>query len=102
MATYEAREIKRQPTHPGELLEELLELNDVSASELARQIHVRRQYISMIVRCQRPVTCGMALRLARFFGGNARVWTGMQSAHDSWQESRSLDKVLKNIKPIAA
>lgn len=102
MATYKVREMKRAPMHPGELLDDILETNGISARELARQIKVTHQLVSLIVACKRPVTCGMALRLERFFGGSAGMWTRAQSNYDAWHKARELDTVLKEIKPLAA
>ncbi|HQR35476.1 MAG TPA: HigA family addiction module antitoxin, partial [Blastocatellia bacterium] len=72
-----------RPVHPGEVLREdyLIPLG-LSASALARALCVSAQRINDIVREQRGVTADTAMRLARYFGGDARSWLNLQAAYD--------------------
>ncbi|MBK6869636.1 MAG: HigA family addiction module antidote protein [Burkholderiales bacterium] len=72
-----------RPVHPGEVLrEDYLKPMGLSASALARQLHVPASRINDIVLERRGVTADTALRLSRFFGGDAQSWLNMQTAYD--------------------
>ena len=89
--------------HPGEILrEEYLKPLDMSASALARELRVPAPRINDIVREKRGVTPDTALRLARYFGGDAQSWLSLQSAFDVKLASAGLKSELKAIRPHAA
>ncbi len=70
-------------THPGEmLLEEFLKPLGMSATELAQAVSVPQNRISEIIRGRRGVTADTAIRLGRYFGTTAELWTNMQAAYD--------------------
>ena len=53
-----------------------------------------------IVREERGITPETALRLARFFGGDAQSWLNLQQAYDlKMAEKESLKKILKEVRP---
>jgi addiction module HigA family antidote len=59
---------KRPPTHPGELVREILEEHyRLSISDAARRLRVTRQSLHAVIS-GRAVTPEMALRLGRLFG----------------------------------
>ena len=72
-----------RPIHPGEILREdfLLALG-MSANALATALRVPAPRINDIVRERRAVTPDTALRLARYFGGDAQSWMNLQTAFD--------------------
>ncbi|WP_042882021.1 HigA family addiction module antitoxin [Cupriavidus necator] len=71
------------PIHPGEILrEEYLVPLGMSANALALALRVTPARINDIVREQRGITPDTALRLARYFGGDARSWMNLQVTHD--------------------
>ena len=72
-----------EPIHPGEVLaEEFMAPLGVSQNRLARDIDVPVSRIAGIVKGGRSITADTALRLARFFGTSAELWTNMQSDYD--------------------
>ncbi|SOY66894.1 HigA family addiction module antitoxin [Cupriavidus taiwanensis] len=72
-----------RPVHPGEILrEEYLVPLDMSANALALALRVTPARINEIVREQRGITPDTALRLARYFGGDARSWMNLQVSYD--------------------
>jgi addiction module HigA family antidote len=72
-----------RPVHPGEVLrEDFLQPMDMSASALAKRLHVPASCIDDILLGCRSVTADIALRLSRFFGGDAQSWLNLQSAYD--------------------
>jgi addiction module HigA family antidote len=72
-----------RPVHPGEVLhQEYLVPLDMTASALAKALSVPAPRINEIVRERRAITADTALRLARYFGGDARSWLNLQAAYD--------------------
>ena len=72
-----------RPVHPGEILREdyLAPLN-LSANALAKALSVPAPRINDVVRERRGITADTAMRLARYFGGDARSWMSLQAAYD--------------------
>ncbi len=72
-----------RPVHPGEILREdyLVPLR-MSANALAKALNVPTPRVNDIVRERRGVTADTAMRLARYFGGDARSWMNLQSAYE--------------------
>jgi antitoxin HigA-1 len=86
--------------HPGRILqEEYLRLLNLSATALAKELHVSVPTVNDIVRGRRAVTADMAVRLARYFGTTEQFWLNLQDAYDvSLAKERLADK-LREIKP---
>jgi addiction module HigA family antidote len=94
---------KMRAIHPGEILrEEYLAPLEMSASALARELRVPAPRVNDIVREKRGVTPDTALRLARYFGGDAQSWLNLQTAYDIKLASTGLESELKAIRPHAA
>lgn len=72
-----------RPVHPGEVLREdfLIPLG-MSANALAKALNVPAPRINDVVRERRGVSADTAMRLARYFGGEARSWLNLQAAYD--------------------
>lgn len=72
-----------RPVHPGEVLREdyLIPLG-LTARALAKALRLPAQRINKILLERRAVTVDTAMRLARYFGGDAGSWLNMQAAHD--------------------
>ena len=93
-----------RPVHPGEILREdyLIPLG-LSASALAKALKVPAQRINDIVRERRGITADTAMRLARYFGGDARSWLNLQSAYDlRVAEIENAKRIEREIRPAAA
>jgi len=93
-----------RPVHPGEVLREdyLIPLN-MSANALAKALHVTPARINDIVRERRGVSADTALRLARYFGGDAQSWLNMQSAYDLRTAEIEAGKVIvREVNPRTA
>lgn len=90
-----------RPVHPGEILrEEFMAPLGLSANALARALHVTPARINDIVRERRGITADTALRLARYFGGDAQSWLNLQTAFDLRLAEQSVE--LRDIQPRAA
>lgn len=68
--------------HPGEILAKQLQALGVTATELARQLHVPANRITQIVNGKRAITGDSALRLAHWFGNDPEYWMTLQARHD--------------------
>ncbi len=72
----------RLPIHPGEILREELELLEISAAELARQLNVPTNRITGILNGERAVSADTALRLGHWFGTSADFWLNLQKLYE--------------------
>ncbi|MGH8608233.1 MAG: HigA family addiction module antitoxin [Gammaproteobacteria bacterium] len=93
-----------RPVHPGEVLREdyLVPLN-MSVNALAKALNVPTPRINDIVRERRGITADTAMRLARYFGGDARSWVNLQAAYDlRVAEIENAKRIEKEITPAAA
>ncbi len=93
-----------RPVHPGEiLLEDYMKPLCLSANALARALAVPAPRVNDIVRERRGLSADTALRLARYFGGDARSWLNLQTAYDlRVAEIKSGKRIAKEIKPAQA
>ena len=83
--------------HPGEhLIEELNELQ-MSAAELARQLHVPTNRITGILNSQRAITADTALRLAHFFGTTPGFWLNLQNLYELRIAEKKAGKSIKAL-----
>jgi addiction module HigA family antidote len=93
-----------RPVHPGEILREdyLAPLN-MSANALAKALNVPAPRINDVVRERRGMTADTAMRLARYFGGDARSWLNLQAAYDlRLAEQANAKRIEREITPAAA
>ena len=93
-----------RPVHPGEVLREdyLAPLN-LSANALAKALNVPAPRINDVVRERRGVTADTAMRLARYFGGDARSWLNLQAAYDlRLAERANARRIEREITPAVA
>ncbi|WP_019936373.1 HigA family addiction module antitoxin [Bordetella sp. FB-8] len=93
-----------RPIHPGEVLrEDYLVPLEMSANALAVALHVPATRIGEILHERRGITADTALRLARYFGGDAQSWLNMQQAYDlKIAEKKILPKITREVEPMAA
>jgi addiction module HigA family antidote len=89
--------------HPGEVLrEEYLKPLGLSANALAKALRVPAPRINDIVRERRGVSADTALRLARYFGGDARSWLNLQTSFDlRVAEKASGRRIEREVAPAA-
>lgn len=92
-----------RPVHPGEVLrEDFLLPAGMTANALAKALHVPAPRINDIVRERRGITADTAMRLARYFGGDAHSWMNLQAAYDlRVAEIANARKIAREVIPIA-
>ena len=93
-----------RPVHPGEILrEDYLSPLNMSANALAKTLRVPAPRINDVVLERRGVTADTAMRLARYFGGDARSWLNLQTAYDlRLAEKANAKRIEREITPAAA
>src|SRR5665811_40921 len=93
-----------RPVHPGEVLrEDFLLPAGLTANALAKALHVPAPRINDIVRERRGVSADTAMRLARYFGGDARSWLNLQAAYDlRIAEIANAKRIAREVSPAAA
>ena len=92
-----------RPFHAEEVLrEDFLIPMGLSANALAKALHVAPPRINDIVRQRRGITADTALRLARYFGGDARSWMNLQAAYElRVAELASAKPIRREVRPAA-
>ena len=90
-----------RPIHPGEILrEDFLVPLGMTPHALSKALHVPPARVNDIVLERRGITPDTALRLSRYFGGDARSWLNLQQAYDlKIAEKEVLPKIIKEIQP---
>ncbi len=92
-----------RPIHPGEMLrEDVLPAVGRTKVEIAAMLRISRQTLYDILNERQPVTPGMALRLARMFGGGPEAWLNMQRNYDLAIAERKLGDELAAIPLLVA
>lgn len=93
-----------RPIHPGEILrEEYLAPLGMTAHALSQALHIPASRVNDIVRERRGITVDTAMRLARYFGGDAQSWLNLQTVYDLKQAGMALEaRISKEITPFAA
>ena len=93
-----------RPVHPGEVLrEDFLRPAGLTANALAKALHVPAPRVNDIVRERRGVSADTAMRLARYFGGDARSWLNLQAAYDlRVAEIENAKRIEREIAPATA
>ncbi len=103
MAISNTRQMKRRPTHPGEMLrEDFLPDYGLTVASLAKAAGVSRQSINELLRERRALSPEMALRFSRLFGNTAEFWMNAQRAVDLWDAMQAVKDEVARIKPLRA
>jgi antitoxin HigA-1 len=91
-----------RPVHPGEVLrEDFLRPAGLTANALAKALRVPAPRINDIVRERRGITADTAMRLARYFGGDAQSWLNLQTQYDlRIAEKASARKIDREVTPL--
>ena len=95
------RNTDRCPSHPGELIADLLETNHLTKSDAAERLSISRQHLHALLAESKPVTPEMAARLGKFFGNGPGLWLRMQwmqAAYDTWRVEHEVD--TRHILPL--
>ncbi len=91
----------RRPVHPGEVLrEKFARPARLTANELAKVLHVPAARINEILRERRGISADTAMRLARYFHGEAHAWLNLQALYDlRVAEIAKGKRIRREVKP---
>ncbi len=94
----------KKPYHPGEVFYwGVLEPLDISVSEAARALGVRRATLSAVVNARAALSPDLALRIEKAFGPKVDLMLRIQAAYDAAQvRSRAKDIKIKRYVAKAA
>lgn len=85
-------------THPGQHLEEYLEVHGFKQAEFARVAGLTPKLVSEIINKKNPVTPETAIALERVLGLRAYIWTGLQANWDLFQAQKKARLAAKEQK----
>lgn len=89
MVSQRKLEVRRPPTHPGEILrEEVFPALGIGVQRAAAVLGLSRRTLSGILAEERSVTPEIAARLGRFCGNGPELWLALQATYDRWQSHR--------------
>jgi addiction module HigA family antidote len=92
-------DVKRIPTHPGEILEEEFRKPlGISQSQLAKEINTTFRTINEIINKKRSISPEMAIKLSRYFGTSEELWLNLQNQYDLYMVKQKKQKFLQHIK----
>ena len=97
-------ENRMRPIHPGEILrEDYLVPLGMSVNALSIALRVPSTRLHEIVKERRAITPDTALRLARYFGGDAQSWLNLQTAYDlRLAQQTALEAIEREVLPREA
>jgi addiction module HigA family antidote len=80
-----ARPVRRPPTHPGELMREILDEHfRLPVATAAERMGVSRQSLYAVLRGASAVSADMAIRFAELTDSEPELYVLMQAKHDLW------------------
>jgi antitoxin HigA-1 len=100
MAEYRAGPRKRAPSHPGQVVADILDTMRISHRHAARALHVSPMALNNVIAGKNAVTAKMALRFGRLFGNGPEIWLNLQRDFDIWHDGQKMKDELAAIEPI--
>ena len=88
--------------HPGEFLREILDDMSLTQIAFAEAIGVSPMRVSHVLKCQRPVTAELALRLGLALRQTPQYWLNLQAAYDLKVAQIELKDSLLAVRELAA
>lgn len=98
MPEFKAGARKREPTHPGQIIESSLHALHMSARQAAIAMGITPMALLNVMKQSSGVTPAMALRLGKFFGNGPQLWMGLQVDHDLWHAKAAMKEQLAKIR----
>lgn len=80
----------RRPSHPGQLMAEVVEHMALGKAEMARRLGVTRAALYAVIQERAAVSADMAVRFERVTGTSAGLLVRMQAEHDLWQARQAM------------
>jgi len=83
------------PVHPGRVLAREMAARKLSANALALRLRVPANRISEIVNGRRAISAETALRLGRFLGTSAELWSRLQADYELALAEREMGEAVR-------
>lgn len=94
------RDPNRCPSHPGAVLDDILQDIRKSKTEIAEALGISRQHLHDILAEKKPVSPNVAARIGKLVGNGPAIWLRLQAAHDAWHAEREVDvSEIKTLEP---
>jgi addiction module HigA family antidote len=92
MPPYKAtRDPKRCPSHPGAVIEDVIDGLRVAKTDIADMLGISRQQLHAILAGRKPLSPTTAVRVSKLIGGSPESWLRMQADFDVWHAEREVD-----------
>lgn len=100
-ASEATRDPNRCPSHPGAVIEDVLDGVTVPKTEIAETLGISRQQLYGILSGRKPLSPAIAVRVAKLIGGTPESWLRMQADYDAWHAAREVDtsKIAPLLRP---
>ncbi|UEM15448.1 HigA family addiction module antitoxin [Bradyrhizobium barranii subsp. barranii] len=90
----------RCPSHPGAVLDDILQDIRKSKTEIAEALGISRQHLHDILAEKKSVSPNVAARIGKLVGNGPAIWLRLQAAHDAWHAEREVDvSEIKTLEP---
>jgi len=87
--------------HPGIVLwEEYLQPLNITATQLAKDLHLSDSHTQQLLTGQTTLTTDLALRLSRYLGTSAEFWANWQTLYDLQQTAQRRDLEYEKIQRV--
>ncbi len=93
-------ERKVRPTHPGEVIADILEDLEITQTKFAEVIGVSRRSVNEIIQGRRPITVDMAIRIGKALGNGPQLWLNLQQKVDIWDALQANREVYDKLTTI--
>ena len=94
-------ERKVRPTHPGEVISDILEDLEITQTKFAELIGVSRRSVNEIIQGRRPITVDMAIRIGKALGNGPQLWLNLQQKVDIWDALQANKEDYDKLTTIA-
>jgi HTH-type transcriptional regulator / antitoxin HigA len=84
--------------HPGEYLEEILEVREIKKKDLSERIGISVKHLSQIINKQALLTSELSVQLERTLGVSANIWNNLSSDYSLFEARKKELKDLKSKK----
>ena len=87
--------------HPGEIIKNIINRMNLSITEMAKMLGVKRLTVSKLLNGHVGISPEMAVRLSIFFGNSIEMWINLQSNFEAWKVEKELKKIAKQVTPFS-
>jgi antitoxin HigA-1 len=79
------------PSHPGEVLADILLDVTKTKVEIAKLLGISRQHFYDVLAQRKGVSPSVAAKIGKLFGGGPAIWLRLQANYDAWHAERDVD-----------